>query len=99
MINDNLYLIQEQFDKKFLNLNIQNFDKHKYNLLISDIIYVISSIMPKSNLTEDNLTTEFTKKYLLIRSIGFLNALNDSFCVYLEIENNTFSNIEVSILC
>ncbi|AQR91216.1 hypothetical protein CLOSACC_29470 [Clostridium saccharobutylicum] len=98
-MNHALYLIQEQLDKKFLNLNIEDLDKHKYNLLISEIIYVISTIIPISNTTNNNLTTEFTQNHILINVIGFINTLADNLCIYLEIADNTIKNIEFSILC
>lgn len=99
MINDTLYLMQEQLDKNFLNLNIEDLDNHKYNLLINEIIRVIRTIIPTSNTTNNNLTTEFTKNYILINVIDFVNTLFDNLCVYLEVADNTIKNIEFSILC
>lgn len=99
MTTDNLCLIQEKLNKKLLNLNIENFDKQKYILLTRDIAYEVNIIIPALNLREDNIATEFSKKHLLIKSISSINSLSDCFCIYVEIENNIFRNIEVSFLC
>lgn len=95
MINDTLYFIQERLYKKLLNLNIKDFDKHKYTLLIRDILFEVNTIMPIFNLREDSITVELNERYMLIS----ITSLNNRFCIYLEVKDNSFSDVEISFLC
>lgn len=93
MINDTLYLIQDKLNKKLQNLNIGNLDKHKYDLLIDEVICEANTIAPTLDLKSHNTTTDFNEKYLLLTST---TSIGNCFCIYLEIKNNTFSSTEVS---
>lgn len=94
MINDTLYLIQDKLNKKLQNLNIENLDKQRYDLLTEEIICEVNTIAPTLGLKSHNTTKNFNKNYLSITSL----TNGSHFYIYADIEDNVLRNIEVSFL-
>lgn len=99
MINEKLYLIQEELNNKLLNTDTKLLDINKYTILLHQILDSINLIFNnQTHFSFNNTTNRFSSDYIIIKSNDFNNTLKGYLLIYLIISNNKIIKIEPTIL-
>ncbi|EHJ01963.1 hypothetical protein CDLVIII_5489 [Clostridium sp. DL-VIII] len=99
MIEEKLYLIQEELDDKLLNTDTKLLDISKYTLLLNQILDSINLIFDnQTHFSFKNTANKFNSDYIIIKSNDFNNSLNGYLLIYLIISNDKIVKIEPTIL-
>lgn len=99
MIEENLYLIQEELSDKLLKTDTKLLDISKYTLLLNQILDSINLIFDnQTHFSFKNITNKFSSDYIIIKSNDFNNSLNGYLLIYLIISNDNIVKIEPAIL-
>ncbi|MBC2455637.1 hypothetical protein [Clostridium beijerinckii] len=99
MIEEKLYLIQEELNDKLLNTDAKLLDINSYTLLLNQILDSINLIFDnQTHFSFKNTTNKFNSDYIIIKSNDFNNSLNGYLLIYLIISNDKIVRIEPTIL-
>lgn len=99
MIEENLYLIQEELNNQLINTDTNLLDVNRYTLLLNQILDSINLIFDnQTHFSFKNTTNKFSSDYIIIKSNNFDNALNGYLLICLIISNNKIVKIEPTIL-
>lgn len=88
MNEEKLFLLDKELNKLLLNLNIENLDYGRFEILFINITKILNEF---ELLLNEIIVPVFNEKYILIK---FNNPALQRLSIYLDIDNNKISTIE-----
>lgn len=88
MNEEKLFLLDKELNKLLLNLNIENLDYGRFEILFINITKILNEF---ELLLNEIIVPVFDEKYILIK---FNNPALQRLSIYLDIDNNKISTIE-----
>ncbi|MDY4079248.1 MAG: hypothetical protein SOY42_10775 [Clostridium sp.] len=92
MNEEKLFILDKELNKLLLNLNIENLDYGRFENIFIKITKILSEF---KLLIDEIIIPAFNGKYILVK---FNNTALQRLSIYLGIDNNKITNIEVEII-